>query len=137
MTKAVEQTVLAFDFGEKRVGVAVGQTVSRTAQALTTIAVKRGCVDWTKVAAIVEDWDPTSFVIGMVMTADGAPHSLAIMIERFARQLTGRFKRPVSFVDERLSSYIARGHASAGRHDVDALAAQVILETWLEESART
>jgi putative Holliday junction resolvase len=128
---------LAFDFGEKRIGVAVGQTVSRTARAVTTVVVKGGRADWTRIAGLVDEWDPDSFVVGMPMTADGAPHPLAAGVARFARQLTGRFKRPVRFVDERLSSYIAKQGLGDSRHGVDALAAQAILETCLEEQPTT
>jgi putative Holliday junction resolvase len=124
------RTVLAFDYGERRIGVAVGQEVTATAEPLATVVVRNGQIDWDAIAALVETWQPALFVLGRPTTDDGAPHRLAAAIERFARRLEGRYRRPVSLIDERLSSYAAEHDPAVARHGIDAVAARVILETW-------
>jgi putative Holliday junction resolvase len=131
---ATDETVLGFDYGERRIGVAVGQTVSRTAGPLTTLPAKQGQPDWAALARLVAEWRPERFVVGLPTTVDGAPHPLREAIERFARRLEGRFRRPVVFVDERLSSWAAASAIRGSRHGVDALAAARILETWLDQA---
>ncbi|MGE0485134.1 MAG: Holliday junction resolvase RuvX [Gammaproteobacteria bacterium] len=129
------RTVLAFDFGERRIGVAVGQEVSATAEPLATVPVRNGQIDWDAISALVQTWQPALFVLGRPTTADGAPHRLVAAIERFARRLEGRYHRPVSLIDERLSSYAAEHDPAVGRYGVDAVAARVILETWFAAPA--
>jgi putative holliday junction resolvase len=128
---AVAQTALAFDYGERRIGVAVGQTITRTASPLTTLKARDGQPEWPAVRKLIDEWRPDCLVVGMPTTADGAPHVLAEPIARFARRLDGRFHLPVHFVDERLSSHAASEAARDSRHDIDAHAAALILETWL------
>jgi putative Holliday junction resolvase len=134
---AGDETVLCFDYGARRIGVAVGQTVTRTAGPLATLSARQGQPDWAALARLVAEWRPERFVVGLPTTADGAPHPLRAAIERFARRLEGRFRRPVEFVDERLSSWAAAADAGDGRHGVDALAAARILETWLGQTRPT
>jgi len=122
-------TVLGFDYGTRRIGVAVGQTVTRTAQPLTSIAVRQGRPDWTAIARLVEEWQPQRFVVGRPTHADGRAHALDAAVHRFARRLQGRFGRPCAFVDEHLSSYAAAADATAS--GIDAAAARLILESWL------
>lgn len=124
-------TALAFDYGERRIGVAVGQSQTRTAQALVTLVVRNGQVDWPAIAELVEQWQPQQLVVGLPATDDGQPHSNAAPIARFARRLHGRFHLPVAFVDERLSSYAASEDPDTRRVGLDAVAARLILETWL------
>ena len=125
-------TALAFDFGVRRIGVAVGQTLGAGAEPLATIAVDNGRVDWDSIAALVEQWAPDVFVLGRPGTADGDAHPLAEDIARFARRLEGRYQRPVELVDEHLSSWDAAARGGEdGRGGLDAAAAAVILETWL------
>ena len=124
-------TALAFDYGERRIGVAVCQSQTRTAQALVTLVVRNGQVDWPAIAELVEQWQPQQLVVGLPATDDGQPHSNAAPIARFARRLHGRFHLPVAFVDERLSSYAASEDPDTRRVGLDAVAARLILETWL------
>ncbi len=127
--------MLAFDFGEKRIGVAVGQDLTRSARPLATVGVRGGRPDWEAIARLVETWQPDLLVLGRPLTADGAAHPLAAALERFARRLRGRFARPVAFVDERLSSWAAaEAGGSAGPGGLDAAAAGLILETWFAEN---
>lgn len=128
---APPRTALGFDYGARRIGVAVGQTITRTASPLATLAARDGQPDWTAVQRLIAEWRPDCLVVGWPTTADGAPHALAEPIARFARQLEGRFGLKVEFVDERLSSHAAEEFARDSRHGVDAHAAALILETWL------
>ena len=124
-------TALAFDYGERRIGVAVGQTRTRTAQALVTLRVRNGQIDWPAIAKLVAQWQPQQLVVGLPTTEDGQPHVNTAPIARFARRLHGRFALPVAFVDERLSSYAASEDPDSRRVGLDAVAARLILETWL------
>lgn len=126
-------TALGFDYGEKRIGVAVGQTCTRTATAVATLPARHGQPDWAALARLIAQWRPERLVVGMPETADGTPHGLRPAVERFARRLQGRFGLPVEFVDETLSSQAAAtlGAGDSGR-GLDAEAAALILTTWLE-----
>lgn len=124
-------TALGFDYGERRIGVAVGQSLTRTAEALVTLPVRHGQVDWPAIAQLIDTWRPQQLVVGLPGTEDGQPHANADAIARFARRLHGRFKLPVAFVDERLSSYAASEDPDTRRVGLDAVAARLILETWL------
>ena len=125
--------VLAFDFGTQRIGVAVGQDATGTAQALATVRVHNGRPDWKVLSDVIEQWAPDLLVLGLPATDDGSIHPLAAPIDRFARRLEGRFGIPVSFVDERLSSVVAERDSESQRKGVDAVAARVILESWFSE----
>lgn len=124
-------TVLAFDYGSKRLGAAVGQSLTATATALETITVANQRPDWAAISRLVETWTPDRFVVGMPLTADGQAHPLAATIQRFSNKLTGRYNKPVSLIDERLSSYAASEHEQASqRAGLDAVSACHILESW-------
>lgn len=133
------QTLLGFDFGRQRIGVAVGQQVTGTATALATLVSRDGQPDWVSISALLQTWCPDALVVGLPVTADGRETELTRAIGRFVRQLEGRYHLPVHTVDERLSSREAaslRADAGAGRGDpgVDALAARIILQNWLDAS---
>ena len=130
---ANEETVLGFDYGERRIGVAVGQTVTRTATPLKVLPARGGQPDWTQVEDLIRTWLPARIVVGSPTTADGAAHALAPAVERFGRRLHGRFGLPVHYIDERLSSHEAATQCAADARMIDAVAASLILETWLEE----
>ncbi len=133
---AASSSVLGFDFGTKRIGVAVGQTITRTANPLATVRASDGRPDWFAINALIDAWTPGAIVVGMPINMDGSEHTLAPAALRFAGQLAGRFGLPVYTVDERLSSYEARSREpERKRGPVDAIAAQVILETWFADPA--
>lgn len=125
-----DEIVLGFDFGEHRTGIAIANTVTRQARPLTTIEAQTGAARWSAVQRLVDEWHPARFVVGIPHHPDGAPHEMTARCERFARQLEGRYGRPVARVDERYSSAVAGRVA-----DVDAEAAAVILQQWLNEDA--
>ncbi len=127
---ALPQTFLAFDFGARRVGVACGNTLLRTAQALTTVA-KEGEARFAAIASLLKEWQPAALVVGVPRHPDGAAHENTRRAERFARQLHGRFKLPVHEVDERYTTTAAR---ESGAADLDAAAAALILEQYFREA---
>ncbi|MCA1805057.1 MAG: Holliday junction resolvase RuvX [Xanthomonadaceae bacterium] len=128
------QVLLGFDYGQRRIGVAVGQTITATATALATLAARDGQPDWAEVTALIEQWRPDALVVGLPLRLDGTESELSRAAQRFARRLEGRYKRPVHLMDERLSSRTAEQTRARGsaRQGLDALAAQIILQDWFE-----
>ena len=120
---------LAFDFGTKRVGVASGNTLTRTATPLRTVAAE-GDARFAALGALITEWQPDALVVGVPFHPDGAPHDNTARAQRFARQLHGRFKLPVHEVDERYTTTEAHSH---GASDVDAASAAIILEQYLRD----
>jgi putative Holliday junction resolvase len=132
--------VLALDFGLRHIGVAVGNTFSRTAQPLTIIKAKDGVPDWTALSSLAREWRPDRIVVGLPINMDGSPSELSERASKFARQVEGRIGVVVSLVDERLSSREAKRSALAEGHrgdfaaePIDDQAAAIILSTWLNE----
>jgi putative Holliday junction resolvase len=123
-----DRIVLAFDFGARRIGVAIGNSVTREARPLTTVNAVEVAARWDAVAALVGEWDPAQLVVGIPRHPDGTAHDMTARCERFARQLEGRFRRPVARVDERYTSAV-----SGAAPDIDAAAAALILQQWFDE----
>ena len=129
-------TLLAFDFGERRIGVAVGQTVTSTATPLETVAMTGREPDWRRISQLVESWDPQALVVGLPLNMDGSEQPITRRARRFGEQLRRRFARRVDLIDERLSTREARRRlGNASLVEDDPVSAQVILETWLGEAA--
>lgn len=132
-------TLVAFDFGAKRVGVAVGETSTGIASPLTTIAARGNQARFEAIERIVAEWQPAGFIVGRPKHSDGSPHEVARLAEKFARRLAARFRRPIAFVDETLTSAVAEHELAAHRTrarragDVDALAAAMILQSFLDD----
>ncbi|HEY9064580.1 MAG TPA: Holliday junction resolvase RuvX [Burkholderiaceae bacterium] len=124
------RSFLAFDFGERRIGVASGNSLTRSAQPLRTVAVT-GDARFETIGALIAEWRPDALVVGVPFHPDGAPHENTERARRFARQLAGRFKLPVHEVDERYTTTEAASH---GARDLDAAAAAIILEQFLNAS---
>lgn len=134
------QTLIAVDFGLKNMGLAVGNTVSRTATPLTLIKARDGVPDWEHIVRLVDEWRPARVIVGHPLNMDGSDSELSARAERFARQLEARLKLEVVLVDERLSSRDAKQMALASGHSgdffsdpIDDQAAALILETYLSE----
>jgi putative pre-16S rRNA nuclease len=125
---------LCFDHGEKRIGVAVGQSITATASPLETLACKNGRPDWQEITRLIRQWQPSDFVVGKPLTMQGERQEATEAAERFSRQLHGRFHLPVHLADERLSSVEAR-HRLQDTYNIDHHAAQLILESWLADQA--
>jgi putative Holliday junction resolvase len=118
---------LAFDFGVRRVGVATGNSLTRTATPLTTVAAE-GDARIAAIAALIDEWRPAALVVGVPRHPDGAPHANTERARRFGRQLHARFGLPVHEVDERYTTTDAK---RAGAVDLDATAAAILLEQHL------
>lgn len=124
------EVVLGFDYGSRRLGVAVGQTLSRTASPLTTIAVRSNGPDWQRIGALISEWQPQRLLVGLPLNMRLETQPMTRAALRFSRQLAGRYHLPVDTVDECLSSRAARARFP-GKRTVDAEAAMLIIETWL------
>lgn len=129
-------TLLGFDYGTHRIGVAVGQTITATASALTTLNAVQQRPDWDQISQLIETWQPQALIVGLPFNMDDTETEVASRARRFARQLEGRYHLPVHLVDERLTSLEATrrlGGKPKQEGEIDALAAKLILETWLSE----
>ena len=137
MPDTPEDSALAFDVGTRVIGVAIGNRLSGSARALTTLAAD----DWTRLDALVAEWRPDAFVVGLPLTLEGGEQAMSRRARAFATQLEQRYRRPTHLVDERNTSREAarrfaqrRASGTARRKDgaqIDALAAAIILEAWL------
>jgi putative Holliday junction resolvase len=127
------QVFLCFDYGKKRIGVAVGQTITSTASPLETINVINNNPDWESITRLINTWQPVSLIVGVPLTMQGARQKMTEAATRFIRQLKGRYNLPVYEIDERLSSYEAKQRLGS-TWNIDSVAAQAILETWLSEN---
>jgi len=123
-------TVLAFDFGLRNVGVATGQAITRTASEVTTVRARDGVPDWTAVDAIVREWQPDVLLVGLPLNMDDSVSEMATRAKRFASKLRSRYRLTVELVDERLTSFEARG-LSGDLDEQHAIAARLIAETFL------
>jgi len=134
-------TILAFDFGTNRIGVAVGQTATCTAQALTTLKAKDGIPQPGAVQNLITEWQPSVLVIGLPLNMDGSDSELSLRAKKFGNRLREQFKVTVEFMDERLSSFSAKGELlERGENidnqngEVDGIAARLILESWFNKT---
>jgi putative Holliday junction resolvase len=135
-------TLLAFDFGTKRIGIAVGNTVSTTARPLTTISDEKNEIRFAAIAALIKEWQPAALVVGLPCNDDGTPHELTALCRRFANRLKGRFNLPTLLVDERYTSAAASSvldeegiHGRKQKSLIDQYAAQQILQAYFQEPA--
>lgn len=135
-------TVLAFDFGLKRIGVAVGENTLKQANALATVGAESNEARFTAIARLIDEWRPVLLVVGLPLAPDGAEHAMTARCRRFANQLHGRFGLPVELADERFTSAAADAQlreAGLGwkkrKEKTDALAAQIILQGYFDAAS--
>ena len=146
MTAADNQasiTVLAFDFGTQKIGIAVGQSLTLTATPLAEIRAREGQPDWNQVATLIKEWQPDAFVVGVPLNMDGSEFDLTLRARKFGQRLHGRFGKPWHEMDERLTSFEAREKSqihqkqkssrSSKTNLVDSVAASLILQSWFAE----
>ncbi|BAN69769.1 Holliday junction resolvase RuvX [endosymbiont of unidentified scaly snail isolate Monju] len=130
-------TLLGFDYGSHKIGVAVGQTLTQSANPLTTLGNRRGKPDWERIGTLIEEWQPDALVVGHPFEMTDREANNAEPAKRFARQLHGRYHLPVHLIDERLTTRAAwldlGAEAARDPTRVDAWAAKLILETWLRQ----
>lgn len=133
------RVLLGFDFGMSRIGVAVGQEITHSASPLTTIRASTGKPRWEHITQLIEQWRPHLLVVGLPIQIDGTDQPLTVAARRFGNCLHGRYGLPVEWIDERLSTVEARERLNlkspfhGRRWDIDPMAAQCILQTWLTE----
>lgn len=125
-----EQTLMGFDFGTKRIGVALGNTILLQARAIEIIQSEVRKVRFARIEALIKMWQPNELVVGLPLTQDNQEQLASMQSRRFAQQLQGRFNLPVHLVDERDSSLEAQ--SSVGNRPDDAYAAAVILQRYLD-----
>ena len=130
-------TVLGFDFGTKRIGIAIGQSVTRTATPLATIPARDGIPNWQQIADLLKEWQPDALVVGIPYNMDESESEMSLRAKKFARRLNARFNLPAHGMDERLTSREARERLGAldtkgvkQKHGLDSYAAVVIVESW-------
>ncbi|NOT14755.1 MAG: Holliday junction resolvase RuvX [Methylotenera sp.] len=135
-------TVLAFDFGERRIGIAVGEHLLGTANPLTTIDNESNEIRFQRITELVQEWQPKLLIVGLPLNTDGTEHAMTQLCKKFARRLNGRFNLPVALVDERYSSLEASQRLNesgikgrAQKTMLDQVAAQTILQSYFDAQA--
>ena len=127
-----ECTVMAFDYGTRRIGVAVGNTVTQAGQPIQTITENGNEARFRLIESLIREWQPDQLVVGLPCHPDGAVHEMTAKARRFGNQLHGRFHLPVAWVDERYTSAILEGNPDM-RDNLDAQSAALILEQYFHE----
>ncbi|KAB7693842.1 Holliday junction resolvase RuvX [Plesiomonas shigelloides] len=137
----MSRTMMAFDFGTKSIGVAIGQEITATARPIASLKARDGIPDWEQLQKLLNEWKPDLVVVGLPLNMDGTEQPVTACARKFANRLQGRFGQKVVLHDERLSTVEARSHlfASGGfraldKGRVDAASACVILESWFEQN---
>lgn len=141
MNTTLPKIVMGIDFGLKRIGLAIGQTITRSARPLETLAAKAGEPDWQRFSVLIKTWRPEAFVIGIPLNMDGTDQPITLTVREFANRLAERYSLPVYPMDERLTTKAAReqlfmqgGFKALQDGQVDQVAAQLILENWFSEN---
>jgi len=131
--------LLAFDFGMKRIGVAIGTTVTSRARALTMLPAINGQPDWHVVKKLIQNWHPDALIVGIPLNMDGTTQTITEHAKKFAMHLKQQIGLPILEVDERLTSVAARedvfqagGYKALKKTQIDSVAAQIILQNWLD-----
>lgn len=132
------RTLLGFDFGIKFIGIAVGQTVTRTAKPLMALKAHEGVPKWDQVKKIIDTWRPSALVVGLPLNMDGTNQAITHLAAAFADELSKRYHLPVHTIDERLTTVEAKarlfeesGYKALEKSKIDAMAARLILEAWM------
>ncbi|MFN2360896.1 MAG: Holliday junction resolvase RuvX [Marinobacter sp.] len=140
MPEAGDRRVMAFDFGTRRIGVASGQEMLGTGKPLTMLPARDGVPDWDRIGSLLAEWRPDLVLVGLPLNMDDTENDMCARARKFGKRLHGRFHVAVEMVDERLTSFEAKGDVMAaggsrdfGRDGVDDRAAVLILETWFNE----
>ena len=134
------ETVLAFDFGLRKIGVAVGNTLTKTTMPLDIIYTKNGDTPWSDIESLLEDWKPLSVIVGDPINMDDTFSEISGKARKFAQRLHGRFSVKVLMIDERLSSFEAKSFFQNGfggktsSDNIDSFAAEIVLKSWMEET---
>ena len=137
-----KRRVLAFDFGTRRIGVASGQELLGSGRPVAMLPARDGIPDWTQIEALLKEWQPDLALVGLPLNMDDTENDMCARARKFAKRLHGKFHVEVELVDERLTSFEAKGEVMAeggsrdyGQHGVDDRAAVLILETWFNQQS--
>ena len=144
-SKEGQRTLLGFDFGTKRIGIAIAQEITGTANPLTTITAVKHKPDWDSISKIIKEWQPDLLIVGLPLHMDGTEQAMTQAARRFSNQLNGRYQIPIALMDERLSSNEAesilseqsssrsllRGSLFPDKAQIDMISAQLILQSWM------
>lgn len=139
-SKEGQRTLLGFDFGTKRIGIAIAQEITGTANPLTTITAVKHKPDWDSISKIIKEWQPDLLIVGLPLHMDGTEQAMTQAARRFSNQLNGRYQIPVALMDERLSSNEAESilNEQSGsrplfqdKAQIDMISAQLILQSWM------
>jgi len=143
----VTLSILGFDFGLRRTGVAIGQTITGTATPLAVLHSVGDKPDWVSIEKLIKEWRPDKLVVGLPTHMDGSETTMTTAAKRFGNQLHGRFQLPVEWMDERLTSVAAEAQFVAARQaglarrkqakNLDSIAAQQIVQRWLAQTSHT
>jgi len=133
------QQVLGFDFGEKRIGVASGQSITCSSNPITTLDSTNNKPDWAAIEALISEWKPDALIVGLPFYLDGSKSEMTKRAEKFSRQLEGRFHLPTYTHNEALSSFEAEQFLQDkkkqhNKQDIDKIAAAIIVQSWLEQN---
>jgi putative Holliday junction resolvase len=135
-----QRTLLGFDFGTKRIGIAIGQEVTGTATPLKTVSAVKHKPDWESISKIIAEWQPDLLVVGLPLHMDGSEQPMTQAAKRFSNQLNGRYQLPIALMDERLTSNeaesILNGQSGSrsvfqDKEQIDMISAQLILQSWM------
>jgi len=132
--------ILGFDFGMKKIGVAIGDTITYTSRPLTTIPSRDGIPSWDEIKTLINNWDINTLVVGIPYTLNGDFQETTYAAIKFANRLKAQFSIPVHKVDERLTTKMAKIRAKNStnkQHSLDSIAAMIILEAWLQTHRKT
>ena len=139
MKEIGNRSLMGFDFGTRSIGIATGQEVTGTASPLTSLKANEGIPDWVQLEKLLKEWQPDLLVVGLPLNMDGTEQEMTVRARKFGQRLHGRFGFQVEFKDERLTTTDAKarlfehgGYKALGKSRVDAVSAQLILESWME-----
>ena len=130
---ASNNLVMAFDFGLRKIGIAVGQPITATATPVTIIKATDGIPDWRVIEQLIEEWQPVLLVIGLPLNMDDSESTMSQLARKFARKLNGRFNIAYEMTDERLTSFEARPKGTDASRPFDHLSAKLILESYFRK----
>lgn len=140
LSKKEDKTVLGFDFGLKHIGIAVGQTVTGTAQPLKSLSAINGEPRWETLQELIDTWQPDALIVGIPLNMDGTIQQITHKAREFAKRLEHRYDLPVHTVDERLTTIEAKeqlftkhGYKGLSKQNIDGLSAMLIVEDWLKK----
>ena len=139
MKEIGNRSLMGFDFGTRSIGIATGQEVTGTASPLTSLKANEGIPDWVQLEKLLKEWQPDLLIVGLPLNMDGTEQEMTVRARKFGQRLHGRFGFHVEFKDERLTTTDAKarlfeqgGYKALGKSRVDAVSAQLILESWME-----